>query len=214
MNYKKIFKIIETITIAVLMSVALFVAVSMLPLEHNYKIFVVKSGSMEPTIDIGSIAVVFPSLDYKVGDVITFLDPNGLSSKDTVTHRIYAINSENSNEEIYVTKGDANDAPDGGQIKKEHIIGKYVFSVPLIGYLLGYIKTLAGLVLIIIIPATLIVYEEIRKLKKEASAIIENRKNKTKGPAVSKNTNNKKFEQKAKNVSNKKQVTIDKKEPK
>lgn len=180
MNYKKILKIIETIIIALLTTVALLVAVSMLPLERNYKIFVVKSGSMEPAIDMGSVAVVVPSSNYKVGDVITFFDPNDNSSKNTVTHRIYAISTEDSDEDFYVTKGDANDAPDSAKIKKERIVGKYLFNVPLIGYLLGYIKTLTGLVLIIIIPATLIIYEEFRKLRKEASAVISNRKNRVK----------------------------------
>jgi signal peptidase I len=49
--------------------------------------------------------------------------------KYTIVHRII-----DKNEEGYVIKGDNNPAPDPGTVKKEQIIGKVLFAVPLLGY--------------------------------------------------------------------------------
>lgn len=172
MAYKKITKIIETLIIAVLTVLALLVGVSMLPLENNYKLLIVNSGSMEPNINIGSVVAIVPSENYKVGEIVTFPDPQQSNPKKTVTHRIFSINSDESGNKYFATKGDANDGVDNKLIAESEVIGKYIFDIPYLGYILGYIKTLPGLVLIIIIPATLIIYEEIKKLKKEADKIV------------------------------------------
>jgi signal peptidase len=56
----------------------------------GWRMYVVKSGSMEPAIHTGSIVFDKKEADdtYVVGDIITFQLP---SSKDTVTHRIHSI---------------------------------------------------------------------------------------------------------------------------
>jgi len=135
------------------------------------------SGSMAPTISTGSVVVVKPIglLQYKVGDIVTFKSPDDRAIKDNITHRIYKIEEEDGTR-YFVTKGDANDTPDVDLVKPEKLVGKAYFSIPLLGYLFGYIKTLPGLVLLIIVPATIIIYEEVRKLKAEAKKIIERRR--------------------------------------
>ena len=70
----------------------------------------VLSGSMEPTYHTGSLIYVKPCApeDVQVGDPITFVLNEDL---DVVTHRVVSIDAENQH---FYTKGDANDAPDGG----------------------------------------------------------------------------------------------------
>ncbi|MCD5396329.1 MAG: signal peptidase I [Candidatus Pacebacteria bacterium] len=87
----------------------MFLVVSLLPLPGNYKILVVQSGSMEPSIKTGSVVVVKPASDYKVGDVITF-GPFS-KTKPPTAHRIYQIKEKNG-QIVYITKGDANNSPD------------------------------------------------------------------------------------------------------
>ena len=124
------------------------------------------SGSMEPTVSVGSLAVIKPTSDYKVGDIITFTPPNSTSKKEATTHRIVEVTDQNGSI-FYKTKGDANDTADTQLLQKDQIVGKYRFSIALLGYLLKYIKTLPGLILIIVIPATVIIYEEGRKIGRE-----------------------------------------------
>ena len=157
----KIFKIIYSIFIVFIVAVALLLIVSVFPITGNYKIIIVQSGSMEPAIRQGSVVIVKPASDYKIGDVITF----GPYSKTKVptTHRIYDIKVEGG-QPVYITKGDVNNAPDSREIKKSDIVGKVLFSVPYMGYAVEFAKKPIGFALIIIIPAAIIVGDEIKKI--------------------------------------------------
>ena len=153
--------------------IGILIAISILPVKNNYRILAVMGGSMEPTIPLGALIVVKPVSDYRVGDIITF--KSGLRKNDYTTHRIKAV-EEGENQKAYITKGDANEDPETEKITQDKIFGKEFFSIALLGYVLGYIKTLPGLLIIIIIPAVIIIYEEINKIKKEAQRIIKEKK--------------------------------------
>ena len=150
--------------LGVIAFVAALLIVSVLPITGNIKFFVVQSGSMEPVIKMGSVVMIKPENDYKVGDIITFGRYSRL--KAPTTHRIYQI-EDNEGEPFYVTKGDANNAPDFRKIKKSQILGKVVFSIPYVGYAVDFAKKPLGFVLIIIIPAGIIISDEIKKIYEE-----------------------------------------------
>jgi len=76
----------------------------------------------------------------------------------------------------YVTKGDANDAPDSQAVAEELVLGKTIFSIPLLGYPVSFAKTREGLIILIVIPATMIIYSEILNIKNEAKRLIQERK--------------------------------------
>ena len=148
-------------------------AVSLFPIKGNYKIYVVRSGSMEPKIRVGSIVVSQPVGNYKVGDVISF--NSGATKKENTTHRITEI-KDSGGTTSYITKGDANENNDTKEVPADKVLGKEIFTIPLLGYLLVYVKTLPGLVLLIIIPATIISYDEFNKIKSEALVMAKKRK--------------------------------------
>lgn len=175
---KKIFIVILNIFLVCLILIAFLVAYTLLPIKNNFKLLSVMSGSMRPTLDVGELVVVKPVANYKVGDIITFKDPSVVSDKKAViTHRIHEI-IQSSDSISYKTKGDANNAPDADLIKKDDVIGKFIFGIRYVGYLIVYVKTLPGLIIIIVIPATIIIYEEVKKIKKEAGEIRKRRKQK------------------------------------
>lgn len=100
----------------------------------------VLSGSMEPTYHVGSLIYV-KKVDYhdlKEGDVITFL----LDEKTAATHRITeAVQDEKDPSVIrFRTKGDANEAADGGLVHYRNVIGKPIFTIPKLGYVANYIQ--------------------------------------------------------------------------
>lgn len=172
---KTILTIIGNAILIFLILVGALIAFSMLPIKNNYQVLTVMSGSMAPTIPTGSVIVIKPAVDYQVDDIITFKTPGSSKKNDFTTHRIVEI-QEVDNATIFVTKGDANEESDREFVGEDAVIGKELFAVSLIGYLIGYIKTLPGLVLIIIVPAAIIVYEEVRKIHREAKAILINRR--------------------------------------
>lgn len=172
-------KIVKIWTIAINVILTLFfligilIAASLIPLKNNYRIMSVMSGSMEPALQTGSLIVIKPVSEYKERDIITFQSSN--KKNDYTTHRLIKV-EDKDDQKIYITKGDANKESDTEQIARDKIIGKKLFSIPFLGYILGYIKTLPGLMIIIIVPAVIIIYEEVNKIKSEAKKMIEKRR--------------------------------------
>lgn len=168
----KIFKYAVNTILILLVLLGVFVVFSFIPFPGNYKVFTVQSGSMEPTIKTGSLIFVKPMADYSVGDIITrrTIDP-----KVTITHRIVS-KEEIQGKIAFETKGDANDAPDGEKFTKDGIIGKEIFKIPWFGYPVGYAKTTPGLILLIVIPAVIIIYDEMNKIKDEIKKKFQYRK--------------------------------------
>ena len=99
-----------------------------------YKILVVHTGSMTPTIPSRS-AVFVREGTYRVGQVISFETPNGV-----VTHRLVARRSDG----MLVTKGDANRTADPGLTSPARVIGGVIAAPRMLGYWLVYLKNPAG----------------------------------------------------------------------
>lgn len=147
----------------VLLAVSLFFLFSQLNLPGNYKIFLVQSGSMSPSINTGDLVIVKPVSKYQKGDIVTFLSKNNFS----VTHRIIEIRDNQ-----FVTKGDANQVTDQEPLNIDHVLGKVVYTIPRFGHLIMFIKTIPGLVILIIIPSTIIVYQEFVQIKNNLKKIL------------------------------------------
>jgi len=157
----KILKSLYYLFLTCIAVIALLLIVSAFPITGNIKFLTVLSGSMEPVIKTGSVVVVKSVSEYRVGDIITF-GPYS-KTKAPTTHRVYEMKVVGG-EPVYITKGDANNAPDIREITKKDILGKVLVDVPHVGYALAAAKTPIGFMLIIIIPAAIIVYDEIRKI--------------------------------------------------
>lgn len=164
----KIFKTIYYIFLGVIALIAILLVVSIFPITGNYKVMVVLSGSMEPAIKMGSVVIVKPQADYKIGEVITFGTVS--KTKTPTTHRIHDI-KVNVGTPIYITKGDANNAPDVKEVLPREVVGKVLFSVPYIGFAVDTAKKPLGFMFIIIVPALYIIYDEFVKIKKEVGKL-------------------------------------------
>ena len=156
----KLFKIIYYVFIGCIALVAFLLIANKFSLPGGNRLYVVQSGSMEPTIHTGSMVVVTGAASYDTGDIITF----GLDSKDqpSTTHRIAEKKPGQ-----YVTKGDANNTADIREITDSEIIGKVRLAIPWIGFLLAFAKTSVGFVILIVMPAVIVIYDETRNLAQE-----------------------------------------------
>ncbi len=171
---KKASNLVYSLVFIFLVLVAGIVALSSLKIPGNFKLLTVESGSMEPAIKRGAIVVVKPESDYHKGDVITVVEP--ANPKISLTHRIVEI-EEQKESIFYTTKGDANEAPDTEKRPKENVVGKVLFSIPLVGYPVAFAKTRDGLLILVIIPATVIIYSELMSIKNETKKLLAARKN-------------------------------------
>ncbi len=141
---KRIWNGVTTILVALVVVLAIALAGVRLV---GIQVFTVLSGSMEPTYHTGSLIYV-KKADYtelKVGDVITFL----LDEDTIATHRIVEVvpDEDDPTEIRFRTKGDANEAVDGGLVYYQNVIGKPFFTIPQLGYLAAYIQSPPGLYL-------------------------------------------------------------------
>lgn len=143
--------------------IAILLVVSTFPITGNIAVKIVQSGSMEPSIKTGGIVIIKPVDNYKIGDVITFSKGK---TEDPITHRIYEMRTSEGNP-YYITKGDANDTPDQREVPKNEVLGKVLVSVPYLGYAVNFAQKPIGFALIIIVPAFLIVLDEVKKIIKE-----------------------------------------------
>lgn len=152
----KIISKILKISSSVLIAVAVVLALLLVGMRvFGFQIYTILSPSMEPKYPTGAIIYVkeVDTASLKEGDVITFQ----LTETMTATHRIIELvpNKENPNEILYRTKGDNNDEPDNSLVKPDGVLGKVVFSIPLLGVLASYIQTRSGLYVCLAIAAAL-----------------------------------------------------------
>lgn len=161
MKLKSILKIAGSLFFWALALVLLLFLGAALPIQNNYKIMAVLSGSMAPAIPTGSLVLVVPQSHYKTGEVVTFT-----GGQIPTTHRITEVRADNG-QSFYSTKGDANNAADFGQISQKQILGKVFLSVPLAGYLVSLLKTKTGFFVLVGLPAIWLIISEIGKIRRE-----------------------------------------------
>lgn len=159
----------KTLTVILNIVIVAFLAVAVLVILSRFSVgglhtYTVLSGSMEPAIHTGSFIFVRPAATYEVDDTVT------RTTKDrevSVTHRIVE-KAEKDGVTVYRTKGDANDVADAEDVPESAIVGKVMLSIPYLGFAVDYAKKPAGFIILIVIPAVIIIYEELGKLKREA----------------------------------------------
>ncbi len=149
------------------------------PYAVGHRSFTVMSGSMEPAINTGDVVVArsIAPLEARVGDVITFQDPN--NERRLVSHRLRKARAR-SGIAYMVTKGDANNTPERWSVPVDGTIGQVRYRIPYLGYALAAIPGRGASFLLILIPALLIAtYELVRlwrpkRLKTDPPMPIEN----------------------------------------
>ncbi len=109
-------------------------AIAVGPRLLPYQALPVLTGSMEPTIPTGSLAVMLPVRgdDLVVGDIITFHHPQ--DPRSYVTHRVIAID-ETAGRRILETKGDANALADPWRVTASGTGWRYALALPAVGAL-------------------------------------------------------------------------------
>jgi len=132
----------------------------------GFKPVEVYSGSMVPTLRVGSIAFDRPvaGSSVRVGDVITFQDP--YTRGRLVTHRVIRI-FHTKQGLAYRTKGDANTTRDPWTIRLPDRVGRVSFSAPYVGYVVWYAHTREVRSALIVLGAVLALMSALRRIWRE-----------------------------------------------
>lgn len=136
---------------------------------------IVRSGSMAPAIDTGSIVVIrlaTPIITpqnniiplYNKNDIIVFRLHD--VQRTIITHRVVDFEVRKT-EVFYKTKGDANNDVDSWLVNERNVMGKTHFTLPLVGYLLTFAKSDLGFPVVIIMPAVFVILLEFFNVLKE-----------------------------------------------
>lgn len=124
------------------------------PSLFGYRVLNVMSGSMGPRIETGSVVwdEVINPLDARVGDVVTFSDPE--NRERLITHRLQSIRV--SDQTAYmVTRGDANDTVERWNVPVSGKLGRVVYHLPKLGYARVWISNRSGKMIVAIIVVVL-----------------------------------------------------------
>ena len=162
-------KILKIIGNVLIIFVIIAIAPIAIPKVFGVQAFNVISGSMEPTISVGSIVYVrnveFEELSQ--GDVIAFE-----SGASVVTHRIVEINTE---DKLITTKGDANNTEDFNPVSYTNVIGRMIAHFPIYGTIVAWLTDTVGklvAVVVLVIGAVLSYLGEDKKEKTESGRTI------------------------------------------
>ena len=85
-------------------------------LNYKYDFYVIRTGSMEPTIKVGAVVMVDPQDTPEAGEIGAYL-----SGTSVVIHRVLTINDTG-----FEFKGDANPSPDPMTVPHEDVKGTVV----------------------------------------------------------------------------------------
>lgn len=116
----------------------------------GFRFVAIRSGSMEPELGVGELCIVRACDRYRLDDVITY-DLGDI----VVTHRVVSVSSD---KQSYTTKGDSNNSVDSVKIPLENVVGKVYVHIPKLGYIMFFLSSVYGKVLIGLVVAFLIVF--------------------------------------------------------
>lgn len=105
--------------------------VSMILRFNGYELCFIPTGSMEPTIKTGSLAIIDKKVSYEnleIGNIVVFYNEN---DDINIIHRIIDGDQYSG----FRTKGDNNDTDDGITVTNKTYIGKEIIHISYLGYI-------------------------------------------------------------------------------
>ena len=113
----------------------------------GYKPFLVMSGSMETTINIGDLVIVkkVNSSSIHTGDIIAFKNGNIV-----ISHRVKEVINDSGTYK-FKTKGDNNNVADDFIVNSDAIEGIFVNKIPGLGSILLFLGKPIGLLMVILV---------------------------------------------------------------
>ncbi len=145
-----------------------FLVLVAIPRFTPFDVLVVRGGSMEPAIHLGSVVIVDRGARAPtIGSIVSFHD----SEAGIVTHRVVALERSR-----YLTKGDANRTEDATRRTAADVYGTVVLSVPLAGFAIHALQQPLAFLVLLLGTGGLLVAGAIRTIVGEVGRIRDRRR--------------------------------------
>jgi signal peptidase I len=179
MRMKKVWKIISTVLIWLVVAVAVlmmvFTIVSVNTFDRNdrdifgLRFYIVLSDSMSATdFDAGDLVLIkeVDPTTLQAGDIIAYQSQNAENYGQTVTHKIRAKTRDANGNPGFITYGTTTGVDDEAVVTYPFILGKYQMALPKVGTFFQFLKTPQGYIVCILIPfLLLIIYQGLNCVK-------------------------------------------------
>ena len=144
--------------------IMLFTVVLVLLFSNLGMVRYVVGSSMEPTYKPGDVLILRPGLgEITPGMIVSYQAQNRL-----ITHRVIAVQGES-----LITQGDNNPEPDPWMVPIDTVVGTPAMRIPLLGYLVHFIRQPIGWTIFVLVPVGVIILGEIKKILEMAGKIKE-----------------------------------------
>lgn len=161
---KSVLKASELVIFGILFCFFVVTTSPLLPTKQWLASYAVVTGSMEPSIPVGTLAIVAKPTDGLLpqGTIIAFSDPS--NTQRIILHRITQVLKSGTIVE-YRTKGDNNNAEDLWLVQADQIKGQLRLAVPYLGYVIMWAKQPLGFGVLVGIPAVIVIFLQIKNIK-------------------------------------------------
>ncbi len=133
-------------SIGLLWMALLFAVLALVALPHvapltGHTPLIIRGGSMEPSIPLGSLVLVqaIDAATVSIDDFLTVRFDNGV----VVTHRVTRL-VDSAAERMFEMRGDANETVDASLVPARALVGRVHLVAPLLGYLLFLLSQPSG----------------------------------------------------------------------
>jgi signal peptidase len=163
----RIAKVLTQFLVLGVFALTLFV---LLAPHFGFAFLEVTSGSMEPALPVGSIVIFqnVASSQINVGDIVAYRTGSGQGP--VVTHRVSEV-LHLDGVVSFQTWGDAYKQPYVSSVPLSSVVGKAKFHMPLVGFILSFIRQPLGYGLLIGLPAFAIIIVEFKSLAGQIGAL-------------------------------------------
>ena len=161
----KIRNTIITVTLILAVLLCLYIAVQVLSTGYanifGYSLFRVVTGSMEPTIPVGSLLISqqVDITEISPDDIVCFYSKDSAILGKVVTHRVIRVLRDSAGELLLETKGDANAVADYQYVTAENLIGKVIYRAGednMLSAILSFFSTKVGFLGCIVFPCLIL----------------------------------------------------------
>lgn len=127
----------------------------------GYSLFRVVTGSMEPTLPVGTLLLTEQTdmQDVQMGDIICFQAQESAIFGKMMTHRVVGVHTGADGALLFETKGDANLAQDGYLVTQTNFVGKviwYTGAGNVLSSILSFVTNKVGFLACIVLPCFLL----------------------------------------------------------
>ncbi len=175
LQVKKVLSRLVTILTVLIFTISVVVFITVIanwgsgvPRVLGYSFLIVRTQSMVPTYEVGSILIVKQAeADTLVpGDVISFYSEDPVIAGTPNTHRIVSVGKNDQGKRYFITKGDNNPVVDSYKVYEDKLIGKVSSSISSAGTLINKLKNRYVIFFLLIVPFAFLTFREIDHIKK------------------------------------------------